>query len=262
MSIDFSIDWRKYFERVLPPYLEKKGGFICVHGNENSGLKIFTDQINSRILPRSSPILRVTSPTTSRTQHEVLKYFEERLNIVSPSLSDIHIANDIKAQNVNISHIDVRVSENSEKNIQSRQKKLTKHILELLSHTRVAILLNRCDEMPDPTVRWFWNEFLHDYIRKMTDNGLLLICTCQSGDRKCIPREHNFQPDVPIRLQDRYGENESKYAAEDIVKILVKRANKKSEDALAQAEMLLLCSERKPSSVHAGLAAFFAEGML
>lgn len=256
------IDWVAQFTQAQP-YLQGRGGVVCIHGTPSSACNSFLKQIRGRLRQGDCHTLQLNpeDPTT-RTPDDILVKIADRIGLSSSPQAPplVTVASDIEAGgNVNVHDVVVNVGGPARSAAQVRE--ITGQMRAVLANRRIVLILDNWQrgapgippeyEMPISTVRWFWQTLWPDGLEPLADSGLLVLCVYETTDRFPHP-SFAHSPDCRIQLPAKYEGEARQVAIRDIAELL-KDPSETLDVTQIRAETFLRAWDDEPAQVHGRL---------
>jgi hypothetical protein len=254
------IDWEIPIERIKP-YLEGKGGVLCVSGDKDSAWASFSTLLRDFLrerYPRAVNLKVNPQDEITREPSGILEKLMVKLGIdpqLRPEQGAVNVVSGIQAHHdVNVGNVNVNVY--SEPRISKRTKLVLDHLDDKQDRDeRFVMILHGSHEMPTKTSIWFWEHFWSGGLENFCDRGCLVVCLCESSG-SCAHRENVPSVRDRVRLPSSYENNDRERAIRDMANLIVSKTGEQYETAVIRADTLLREWHHKPSTVHAGLAAW------
>jgi len=261
---DLLLDWRDELKSI-GPYLDGRGGRVCVTGTATSGVLPFMRHVCETIRRRHVGGLCVKiDPQSDENTHypaDIVAKLEQKLRIVPPVLGSVTVASDLDAGgSISLENVDVHVGGGpwaQQDMLMRRTRGVVGAVREWVGKQRFSLVLHECQAMEGSKANWFWHTLWgdEDGLQGMAEQQrLVLICCCES-DGRCPHRQRVSAADVTVRLPDRYAGPNALEALEQLALLLAECRSLTPEEARQNASGALDICEYEPTTIYGGLPA-------
>jgi len=253
------IDWQDELADVQP-FVESRGGVVCVAGGAGAALNTFVKLVRARFRAAGPGNLDVQiSPndeSTCRPLNIVAKMGEKlglpQETVPAPAALALDVASNIRAQQVSVSDVTVQIGSDfspSLPNLGPMEQRVTAGLSDHLNQARFALIVEDCDQLLPKTAQWLWRMWEERW-SALGGASLLLFRACGKAPGGCPYTDHCPAATLRLNLPEVYPAAVREQATRDVAGVLARETSEAPEMAAARAQTFLRAVDYVPAACH------------